>query len=60
MATIGLVKSHRMLRQEGQRHSGTDPHFQEYKIVQEHQLERKPNCAEAKMKRQHVCSLGIS
>ena len=34
VATIGLVKAHRMLRQKGQRHSGTDPHFQECKLVQ--------------------------
>ena len=40
MATIGLVEAHRMLQQKGQRHSGTDPHFQECKLVQEHQQER--------------------
>ena len=40
VATIGLVKAHRMLRQKGQRYSGTDPHFQECKLVQEHQQER--------------------
>ena len=27
VATISLVKAHRMLRQKGQWRSGTDPHF---------------------------------
>ena len=29
-------ESHRMLQQKVQRRSGTDPHFQECKFVQEH------------------------
>ena len=40
VATISLVKARRMLRQKEQLRSGTDPHFQEYNLVQEHQQER--------------------
>ena len=40
VATIGLVKAHKMLRQKRQRRSGTDTHYQECKLVQGHQQER--------------------
>ena len=36
VTTISLVKAHRMLQQKGQQRPGTDPHFQECKLVQEH------------------------
>ena len=39
-SNLGLVKAHRMIRRKAQRHSGTDPHSQECKLVQEHQQER--------------------